>query len=385
MKIYLNENVYDAALERIRYIFDEFENVIVSFSGGKDSTVTFELAMKIAEEKNRLPLTVLFLDQEAEWQNVIDYVKIIMEDDRVNPMHIQMPIRMTNSTSNDQHYLSAWQDGAEWMREKEPYALTENVYGTDRFHELFPAIYEYHWKDQPLAVLAGVRAEESPSRLAGLTNAVTYKWITWGKRKNKKRDHYNFYPLYDWSYTDIWKCIHDNNYNYAKAYDYFYQYGISPTKMRVSNLHHETAVHQLFYLQEIERDTWNKLTKRLGGINQARHLSKQDMFQATKLPYMFNSWQEYRDHLLQNLVTDKEYQDAFRKRFAKMDDLYVFMTKKEKLHKMHIATILAQDIDFTKCDNFEQNPHAITYRRWRKGDTKFVSKSQHKEWIPVNG
>ena len=42
MKIYLKQNVWDAALERIEHIFDEFDDVVVSFSGGKDSTVTFQ-------------------------------------------------------------------------------------------------------------------------------------------------------------------------------------------------------------------------------------------------------------------------------------------------------------------------------------------------------
>tara|TARA_Y100000385_G_scaffold45804_1_gene42491 strand:+ start:2792 stop:3964 length:1173 start_codon:yes stop_codon:yes gene_type:complete len=388
MKIYLKQNVWDAALERIEHIFDEFDDVVVSFSGGKDSTVTFQLAMMVAERRNRLPLKVMFLDQEAEWQNVIDYVRDVMTDLRVDPMWFQMPIRMTNSTSNDQHFLHCWTEGddEDWMRPKEDFAITENIYGTDRFFDLFPAIMKHHWPNKKLAVLAGVRAEESPARLAGLTTAATYKWITWGKAVDKKVGQYNFYPLYDWSYTDIWKSIHEHGWQYAKAYDYFYQYGISPTKMRVSNLHHETAVHQLFYLQEIERDTWNKLTKRLEGINQARHMTKEDMFQAKKLPYMFKDWKEYRDHLLVNLVTDQSYQDAMRKRFHAMDEKYGLMKDVSKLHKVHIATVLAQDIDFTKCSNFEQNPYAITYRRWRRGepkDIKFVQKSEAKDWIPV--
>ena len=36
-KIYENRSVYEAAQERLKFIFDEFENVYVSFSGGKDS------------------------------------------------------------------------------------------------------------------------------------------------------------------------------------------------------------------------------------------------------------------------------------------------------------------------------------------------------------
>lgn len=386
VKIYLKQNVWEAALERIRYIFDEFEHVAVSFSGGKDSTVTYQLALKVAEERGRLPLDVHFIDQEAEWQNVIDYIRSVMTNPRVNPMWFQMPIRLTNSTSNTEHYLNCWEPGAVWMREREDFAITENVYGTDRFHSLFEAIYKHHYKGKKVAVLAGVRAEESPARLMGLTVDATYKWITWGKRHDKRHEHYTLYPLYDWSYTDIWKAIHDNKWKYAKAYDYMYQYGIPPAKMRVSNLHHETAVHTLFYLQEIERETWDKLTRRLGGINQARHAKKEEIFQAGKLPYMFKNWKEYRDYLLEKLVTDEKYRTAMRKKFDRMDQNYSMMVGIDKMHKVHVSTILLQDIDFTKCINFESNPAAKIYRKWHRGDEKDferIRKSPYKDWIPV--
>ena len=78
MRAYSNTNVFDAALDRIRYVFDNHPNVYVSSSGGKDSTVVMELAFMIAKEKNKLPLNVAFLDQESEYEATVDYMRTLM-------------------------------------------------------------------------------------------------------------------------------------------------------------------------------------------------------------------------------------------------------------------------------------------------------------------
>ena len=45
IKQYTNENVYEALLRRLRFIFEEFENIYVSFSGGKDSGLLLNLLL----------------------------------------------------------------------------------------------------------------------------------------------------------------------------------------------------------------------------------------------------------------------------------------------------------------------------------------------------
>ena len=53
-KIYnCDKNVLTAAKERISYIFDNFDNIVVSISGGKDSTVLAHLALTEAHKRGR--------------------------------------------------------------------------------------------------------------------------------------------------------------------------------------------------------------------------------------------------------------------------------------------------------------------------------------------
>jgi len=367
MRIYKKENVYEASLNRIRYLFDEFEDVVVSFSGGKDSTVVLNLALQVAEEKGRLPLKVMFLDQEAEWQAVIDYIEEVFADPRVDPMWLQIPFHIFNASSNIKQWIVAWEEGAEWMRPRNPMALIENVYGTMRFFDLFSAIPAYHYKDRKMCFLGGVRAEESPRRYLAMTEDLTYKDITWGKQlsKNKTEQHYTFYPIYDWSYTDVWKSIHDNKWAYTKVYDYQYMHGVHIRSMRVSNLHHETALEVLQYLQEVEQETWVALTKRMSGINTAGVMKKQ--YFVKELPFMFKDWAEYRDYLTDNLVQNEKVKAKFHKTWKRQAEIFEGMKHIDDLHKAQVRTILANDEDLTKLKNFTERPDILNWKKWKKG------------------
>jgi hypothetical protein len=143
--IYLQNNVFDEALERLRMIFDGHDDVIVSMSGGKDSTVLFRMALMVAQERGRLPLKVFWLDQEAEWQATVDYMQHIMELPEVTPYWYQIPFEFTNTLSPEKNFISVWnpEDKAIWIHPQHPLSIKENPSSENRFHELVNVLPSY--------------------------------------------------------------------------------------------------------------------------------------------------------------------------------------------------------------------------------------------------
>ncbi len=358
-KVYLDKNVYDAALERVDRLFSEFPNVIVNHSGGKDSTAILHLALKVAEDRKRLPLRVMFIDQEAEWQCVIDHLREMFLDDRIAPYWLQCPIRLSNATSFRERWLYCWKPGEEWLREKEPNSIHENTFGTISFKEMFDAFLGVKYPRQLSCYIAGLRCQESPGRMKGLTSFRTFKDITWGKKLTNK-NHFTFYPIYDWTYHDVWKTIHDHDLSYCPLYDHMYRYGIPAHNMRVSNVHHETAIKSLWFMQEVEPATWDRLVTRLSGINTVGMMRSQFSAMPSRLPFMFKDWREYRDHLLENLVPERSIREKMRKQFLSQERIFI-PELTEDIIKLSISCILVGDYHCVKIDNFHAS-HAGQFR-----------------------
>ena len=376
MRIYLKNDVVTESKNRIRRIFDEFENVGVWFSGGKDSTCVLELALEIAREKNRLPLPVFFIDQEIEWEHTVEYAREVMNRPEVKPYWLQMPLRIFNATSHSKkdEWLHCWGEGESWVREKEPNSIKENVFGTDRFGELFDAITEHYFGADRCAIFGGLRAEETPKRAVAVTGNVCYKDITWGKQLNNgnchKNVHFTFYPIYDWSYTDDFKYIFSNKYNYNKIYDFQFAKGVPVQNMRVSNLNHETALTNLDYLQEFEPDMWEKTVQRLNGVNTYKHCKVEDCI-PTELPYMFKSWKEYTEWLIDRLC-DKEHRAKFKAKFTKLCYDFDGYQYPDEIYHYMILCVVRNDYYFTTLDNVYTNPKYFGFINAKKAILKEV-------------
>lgn len=311
---YQADDVLTAARKRVAAIFDAFEQVVVSVSAGKDSTVIYHLAVEEAVRRGRR-IGLFFLDQEAEYASTVELMARWMRDPRVDPLWFQVPIRMTNATSHREYWLYAWGPGERWMREKDPVAIHQIADDyPQRFYELF------EWYEQqttvPTAFVVGLRSKESFNRFRAVTRNPGFRDWTWSTRTGSPLA-FRVYPIYDWTFGDVWKYIADHELPYNRHYDrMFAAHGINMARMRVSNLIHEKSFRCLADLQEFEPETYDRLVARLGGVHcAALYAREESIFDARLLPAAFGSWRECRDYLLATTPIDRV--ERFRARFAR--------------------------------------------------------------------
>jgi predicted phosphoadenosine phosphosulfate sulfurtransferase len=324
------KTVLEAARERMAFIFDSFETVICSVSGGKDSTVLAHLALVEAHRRGRR-VGMFLLDEEALYQSSVEQVDYLMQlfPENTIRLWLQVEFRLTNATTfADGGQLVCWEAGKhkEWMRPKKPWAIqhapwdraTETVRDRRKGFGFYDAIENFERCYPGAAFLVGLRAAgESPNRWRAVTRnpvEIGGRPVYWGTRKGATTA---LYPLYDWNFHDIWHYIADEGLRYSKIYDFQWRKGYPITEMRVSSLIHERSFKSLCDLPEFEPKTYARLLKRVKGIALAQETAKSaKLFRATKLPKNFTSWIAYRDFLLAT-HPDEEHKPVFVARFAR--------------------------------------------------------------------
>jgi len=111
----------DAAKDRLRFVFNEFDDLYLSVSGGKDSSVMMQLARMIAEEEDQ-QFSILFIDLEAQYQTTIEQMEALIE----NSQHVLdevywvcLPLSLRNAVSQIQPKWTCWNPDEEekWVRD----------------------------------------------------------------------------------------------------------------------------------------------------------------------------------------------------------------------------------------------------------------------------
>lgn len=273
-------NVYEATMKRLELIFREFDNISVSFSGGKDSGLLLNLCIKyIRDNKLNKRISVLHLDYEAQYELTTNYVDEMLRDnwDILDVYRICVPFKVTTSTSMHQTYWRPWDEEKQdiWVRPLPENAFTkenfpfynENMWDYD-FQQRFSLWLHERNKAKKTAILVGIRTQESLHRWRAIhsdRNYNNYNGINWTKEVYE--NVYNAYPIFDWITEDVWTANAKFEFSYNKLYDLFYQAGLGIDQMRVASPFLSEGQETLSLYRVIEPHTWGKLVSRVNGVN----------------------------------------------------------------------------------------------------------------------
>ncbi len=273
-------NVYDAAIRRIEIIFKQFDNIYVSFSGGKDSGVLLNLCIDYIRKNNlNRKLGVFHIDYEAQYQTTTEYVNKTLEanSDILEVYRVCVPFKVPTCTSMHENYWRCWDEEKRdiWVSK-----LPDNCLQAKDFNFFNHDMWDYefqkkfgvwlHEKKQAkrTCALVGIRTQESLYRwhtIHNKKNNKNYKSLKWTTRAYE--NVFNAYPIYDWITEDIWTANARFGWTYNRLYDLYYQAGVPIDSMRVASPFLSAAQDSLKLYKVIEPHTWGKLVSRVNGVN----------------------------------------------------------------------------------------------------------------------
>ena len=314
---YFEQNVYEAFQQRIKLIFEEFDNIYISFSGGKDSGLL--LNMVLDYQKAYYPdrrVAVFHQDFEAQYTVTTEYVEKTFERIRedVEPYWVFLPMATRTALSSYQMYWYPWDDKKEesWVRPMpdKDYVinLANNPMTTYRYRmhqedlaKQFGRWFRMSHGDRKTVCLLGMRADESLQRYSGFLNKkYGYKGECWITKQFK--DVWCASPMYDWSVQDVWHAYAQFGYEYNHLYDLYYMAGLTVGQMRVASPFNDYSKDSLNLYRVIDPQIWVKLVGRVQGANFASIYGKTKAmgYRNATLP-AGHTWKSYTFFLLDTL------------------------------------------------------------------------------------
>lgn len=305
-------NVYEAAIKRIEFAFNEFNYVYVSFSGGKDSGILLNLCIKYARKHHR-KLGLFHMDYECQYSMTTDYV-LKMEHDNADVLevyHCCIPFKVTTCTSMYQSYWRPWEESKKdiWVRKMPEYSLS-----SADFPFFDETMWDYDFQDRfgqwlsekkgcRICGMIGIRTSESLNRWRAIYSSRNYKKYK-GKEWTKDMENgvINAYPIYDWKVDDVWIANGKFGWPYNKLYDLYYKAGLSISQMRVASPFINEGQDTLKLYKVIEPDTWGKMVGRVNGVNFTSIYGGTTAmgWKNLKIPEGY-TWKQYMNFLLSTL------------------------------------------------------------------------------------
>ena len=335
MKVYTDKNVFDASLERIEFAFDNFDNLCVSYSGGKDSTVMIQLVNMIAKKRNR-KFDVLFIDMEAQYLMTIEHIKTLKNKlECIRDFYwVCLPLSLRNAVSVFEPRWICWEKAKKdkWVREMPEFAINEdnNIFPFFRyameFEEFVPEFEKWYQekKGGMCGSFVGIRCDESLNRFRTIVSQKKdrLKDKPWTTRNKPLNNSYSIYPIYDYRTEDVWIATFNNNFEYNYVYELMYKNGLGIHQQRLCQPFGDDQKNGLDQYRAIEAENWDKLLKRVAGVNFGNiycRTSALGNIKSEKPEHL--TWQEWALYLLEsigiyNKKLEKHYAIKIKKFFT---------------------------------------------------------------------
>lgn len=289
-KHYLEINVLQAARQRVKYIYDEFEpeEIWLSLSGGKDSTVCYHLMKEVAIVKNIKTINILIIDLEGHYKAHNDFLEQLIADSdiQVNGYWVCLPFNLSNASSFHMPKWLSWDESKKdlWIRPMPQNRLIVSEAANpfkdyfrvgmefEEFIIQFPKFLVEQKGLKRVAQIIGIRTQESYNRYLKMRVKKfrefyqDHQWIL--KQKVTSYETYSVHPIYDWQVEDVWKYQYGRLYN--PVYDLMYLVGYSLNSMRICQPYGEEQRDNIDLFAKIEPETWSKMCIRVYGANFAK-------------------------------------------------------------------------------------------------------------------
>ncbi len=317
-KKYLEKNVLDAAIERLEIVFQQFDNVYFSVSGGKDSSVMVQLANQVAARLNK-KFDVLFVDLEAQYRYTVEHIEELKQLPQIRDFyHIALPIALRNAVSVLQPKWICWEEESKhlWVRDMPkdcinikncPFPWFKKGEEFEEFILQFATWYQEKYGGK-VACGVGIRTDESLNRFRTIAlqdkklTFENYHWTTKLKINEKHIDVYNFYPIYDWTADDIWGAVSRLDLKFNYIYELMYKNGLSIYEQRLCQPYGDDQKNGLDQFKALEYDTWGKVLNRVNGVNFGNIYCKTTALGNIKsCKPDFMTWQEYTVFLMESI------------------------------------------------------------------------------------
>ena len=216
MKKYIDSDVYTEAKKRIRHIVDTFDNILVCFSGGKDSLVVLSLLEEIYKEYGITEkIKVVFRDEELIPDDVIRFVQQKAESGKYDFRYYGIPLVSERFILGKNYKYIQWDPNREHLRKLPDYAITLPEGDTRVFDQYTADSFICKDVKGRVAMLTGIRADESLFRYRACLNKMNECYISATNDTRIKLCK----PIYDWTEDDVFLYFYKTGISYCPTYD----------------------------------------------------------------------------------------------------------------------------------------------------------------------